>query len=198
MRTFKHLLMSILFLYLSVVAKGQEITNNNINNQFKQVFEQSNDYQNYKVIKKSSFNSLWKNSLDTLNIKDHKIASELKTINQKNTDIQKLKQELERKNTELIHAKQSVDEIYFLGFIGMNKSLYNIICFSIIAILLIICIIIYIWNKHSKTTAKEKSFLYDEICKEYKTFKTRSHENEKKLARELQDERNKLAEHNIR
>lgn len=198
MKTLKNILIVIAFLCLATITKSQDSITNDINNQFKRIFEQSNNYQNYKVIKKSDFSNLWQNSIDSLKGKDHKIANRLNTINQKNTDIQKLKQELEKKNAELIQAQQSIDEIYFLGFIGMSKSLYNIVCFSIIVILLVTCIILFAWNNHSKKVAQEKSSLYEDICNEYKTFKTKSHENEKKLARELQDERNKLAEHNIK
>jgi len=42
--------------------------------------------------------------------------------------------------------------------------------------------------------AKYRSTLYDEISQEYQNYKVKANDKEKKLARELQDERNKLDE----
>ena len=42
--------------------------------------------------------------------------------------------------------------------------------------------------------AKHRTELYSELEEEYKTFKTKANDKEKKLARELQTERNKLDE----
>jgi hypothetical protein len=42
--------------------------------------------------------------------------------------------------------------------------------------------------------AKYRSSLYEEISQEYQSYKTKANDKEKKLARELQDERNKLDE----
>ena len=50
----------------------------------------------------------------------------------------------------------------------------------------------------SSDLAKYRTELYDEISNEYQSYKSRTNEKEKKLARELQDERNKLEEYKTR
>ena len=42
--------------------------------------------------------------------------------------------------------------------------------------------------------AKHRTQLYDEISAEYQAYKTKSNEQQRKLARELQDERNIIDE----
>ncbi|RZK72443.1 MAG: hypothetical protein EOO92_19835, partial [Pedobacter sp.] len=61
-----------------------------------------------------------------------------------------------------------------------------------------ILIIVIARSGKSITEAKHRTQLYNEVADEYQAYKAKSVEKERKLARELQDERNKLDELNGR
>lgn len=187
--------------YLSLIMPffsiAQPSTNPSIDEQFKILYEKSNNYQDYKVIKKTDLQRLWKNASDSIKAKQNaysKISSSLKA---KDNTVNQLKTDLSKKNEELTAAINSNNEIALLGFIPLSKGTYNMFICIIIAMLIAACAFFYLRSKHANKQAKEKVTMYNEVSEEYKSFKTRAHENEKKLARALQDERNKLAEHNI-
>ena len=63
---------------------------------------------------------------------------------------------------------------------------------SVIGILAIALIVVIATAGKKIIEAKHRIQLYDEISEEYQTFKSKTVEKERKFARELQDERNKL------
>jgi len=104
-----------------------------------------------------------------------------------------LKTEISGKDASLTENTNKVNEIRFLG-IAFEKGTYNIIVWSIIGILAIGLIIVIATSGKNITEAKHRSQLYNEISDEYQAYKAKAVEKERKLARELQDERNKLDE----
>jgi uncharacterized membrane-anchored protein YhcB (DUF1043 family) len=85
------------------------------------------------------------------------------------------------------------DSISLLG-IDMTKGTYNMIMLSLIAGLTAALVIVILTTAKHKHEAKHRTELYDEIEEDYRNFKIKANEKEKKLARELQTERNKLDE----
>ena len=85
------------------------------------------------------------------------------------------------------------DEISFLG-ISFTKGTYNALVWSIIGILAIALFVVIARSTKSILEAKLRTQLYDEISAEYQAYKTKSNEQQRKLARELQDERNAMEE----
>ena len=65
---------------------------------------------------------------------------------------------------------------------------------SIIGLLVIALIIVIATSGRKISEGNHRIQLYDEISEEYQTYKSKTVEKERKLARELQDERNKVAE----
>lgn len=188
---------SLSCLLFSTYSKADITPQNSVEEQFQALFEKSNNYQEYKVIKRTDFEKLWKNTSDFIRSKQEKDNKATSILKEKDLSIEKLKLDLLNKNTELEKAIQSKDEIALLGFIPLQKGAYNITICIIIGLLIAGCAFLFLRSQYAYKEAKDKRFLYDELSEEYKSFKARSHENEKKLARALQDERNKLAEHNL-
>lgn len=147
----------------------------------------------YKMVAGYRLDQLWKSVSDTL----RKEKTALKGVQQKLTEQEKmvsyLKTEISGKDASLTENTNKVNEIRFLG-IAFEKGTYNIIVWSIIGILAIGLIIVIATSGKNITEAKHRSQLYNEISDEYQAYKAKAVEKERKLARELQDERNKLDE----
>lgn len=137
--------------------------------------------------------ALFKNYSDTLNITRKQLKQAQATVASQSKVIDSLKSSVTSKDQTLAQSQAKVDEVSLLG-IPLKKSTYNLIMWGlVIAFGAIAAIVIARSGSHSRE-AKYRIKLYEELEEEYKTYKTKANEKEKKLARELQTERNKLDE----
>ena len=137
--------------------------------------------------------ALWKNMRDTLNTERRKLAEAQSKLATQTKDINSLKTDVTTKDQTLSESNAKRDEINLLG-ISLTKSSYNLLMWGlVIAFGVIATVVIARSGAHSRE-AKYRIKLYEELDEEYKTYKSKANEKEKKLARELQTERNKLDE----
>ena len=151
----------------------------------------------YKMIAGYRLDLLWKNVSDTLRKEKATLKGLQQKLKEQEKTINYLKTEISGKDASLTENTNKVNEIRFLG-IAFEKGTYNIIVWSVIAVLAIALIIAFARSGKSVAEAKHRTQLYNEVAEEYQTYKSKSVEKERKLARELQDERNKLDELNGR
>ena len=167
---------------------------NSLNGQYQFMLSRSiGTADGYRMINPNRLATLWKNTTDTI----RKEKEENKKLKLKITDSEKtinyLRTEISGKDASLNENVDKINEIKFLG-ISFNKSSYSILVWSIIGILIIALAVVIIRSGKNITEAKHRTQLYNEIAEEYQNFKSKANEKERKLARELQDERNKLDE----
>jgi hypothetical protein len=137
--------------------------------------------------------ALWKNMRDTLNIERRKLNEAQAKLAAQTKDISSLKSDVTTKDQTLSESNAKRDEISLLG-ISLTKASYNLLMWGlVIAFGVIAAIVIARSGAHSRE-ARYRIKLYEELDEEYKTYKSKANEKEKKLARELQTERNKLDE----
>ncbi|WP_017257576.1 hypothetical protein [Pedobacter arcticus] len=177
---------------------GFAVQAQSINEQFKTVVDGSNNYQEYKVIKQAQIKQLWSNAVDSLKRKDAKYLEISQQISNQKTAIQKQKTDLANKENSLQETLNSVNEISLLGIFTLEKGSYKLLMWSLVLILAILVGVFYFSSFAARKEAKYRIKLFEEVQEEYKVYKAKANENEKKLARALQDERNRLAEYNIR
>jgi hypothetical protein len=91
----------------------------------------------------------------------------------------------------LADANSKRNEISLIG-IEIDKSTYNIIMWGLVLVLGATAAIVIGRSGAASHEAKYRIQLYNELDDEYKNYKAKANEKEKKLARELQTERNKL------
>ncbi|MFN0254900.1 hypothetical protein [Pedobacter ureilyticus] len=173
-------------------------TDPSLNGQYKFMLSRTRtSADGYKMVAGYRLDQLWKSVNDTLK----KERAEKKSIQQKLTEQEKtvsyLKTEISGKDASLTENTNKVNEIRFLG-IPFEKGTYNIIVWSIIGVLGLALIIVIARSGKSIAEAKHRTQLYNEVAEEYQAYKSKSVEKERKLARELQDERNKLDDLNGR
>jgi hypothetical protein len=134
--------------------------------------------------------AFWKSVSDSIK----QIRSQAKGMQASvNHTVDSLKANVRAKEQTLTEAIAKNDSISLLG-IDMSKGTYSLVLFGIIVCLAIALTIVLGTTAKHKYEAKHRTELYEEIEEDYRNFKIKANEKEKKLARELQTERNKLDE----
>lgn len=137
--------------------------------------------------------ALVKNYNDTLKATRKQLKDAQETVTAQAKTIDTLKKSSNNKDQSLAASQAKVNEVSLLG-IPINKGTYNLIMWGlVIGFGAIAAIVIARSGAHSRE-AKYRIKLYNELEEEYKNYKAKANEKEKKLARELQTERNKLDE----
>jgi len=166
----------------SALAKDKSL-----NGQYQYLYSKLFHYQQPLV------SALWKNMRDTLNKERRSLKETEGKLTEETQHTASLKTEVNTKDKTLSEANAKRDEIRLIG-IPFSKASYNLLMWGlVIGFGVIAAIVIARSGAHSRE-AKYRIKLYEELDEEYKSFKTKANEKEKKLARELQTERNKLDE----
>lgn len=133
--------------------------------------------------------AMWKSYSDTL----RGVRKQLKESNDKTVEQTKTISSLQADVKAKEEALTKTDSISFIG-IDVTKSTYNMIMWGLVLIIGIIAAVVIARTGGYRKEAIYRTTLYNELEEEFKTFKAKANEKEKKLARELQTERNKLDE----
>lgn len=189
----KNLIPIVTILLLSLQATAQDpiqIQKNTLDHQMTEVFEKSNSYQEYKVIKKTELATLRRNILDSVAALEKKIASQKGEVIAQKNEIDLLRKELQDTKEALALSKEKEDGIYLLGSLT-SKATYNGIMWTIIVILLLVSGFLFyrFMNSHKITKGTQLKLAEMEI--ELEDYRRNSLEREQKLRRKLQDEINK-------
>ena len=196
MTTLKSKFFFFLFLSLTFVnaQEEEEISSDSssINSQFQDIIENSNNYQDYKVVKQIRLEQLQKSTVEEINNLNDEIEETNATIQQQKNEIQTLKNNLAETKTALENATQEKDDIIFLGF-ATEKNTYQTIMWLLLIILVLILVFFIYKYKSSNTQTKEAQKRLAEAEADYDDFRQKSLEKQQKLGRMLQDEKNKQA-----
>lgn len=168
-------------------------TDPSLNGQYQFMLSRSKSVNGYKLINPYRLTTLWQSVSDTLRKERVELRKAKSKIAEQEKAISGLQTDINGKETSLSTADAKVNEINFLG-ISFTKGTYNIIVWSIIAILAIALFVVIARSAKNILEAKHRTQLYDEVSAEYQAYKAKASEKERKLARELQDERNAMEE----
>ncbi len=182
-------LLPFFILFVGQCMFSQE-TNNTIENQFVDVIEKSNRYEDFKVVKITKLNNLKKGVSDSIaSLKSEIENLQINQSTQQNR-IDSLSKELSKLNEALVASKKKEDGISFFGTI-IKKSIYNTILWGIIAFLILSVFIFIFKFKRSNTLTKEAQEKLIDTEAEYDSHRQTALEREQQLRRKLQDEINK-------
>lgn len=190
----------IFIIFLNTIANAQTSSKltrtqvdslpNTIENQFIKIYRKSNNWQEYKMIKRPTFLSFQKRVLDSVTILKKDAVVKQQKINEQTTTITSLNDKISELNTNLTASLENKDSISLLG-IQMSKTAYNSLLWSIILGLLAGLVFFIFRFKNSNTVTKEKTTTLAEVEEEFEQFRKRTLEKEQKLRRQLHDEINK-------
>jgi len=168
-------------------------TDFSLNGQYRFMLSRSKSSYGAKLINPTRLDALWKSVNDTLRKERVELTKAKAKIAEQEKSISSLNGKVSGTENTLNEANAKVDEISFLG-ISFTKSTYNILVWSIIGVLAIALFAVIARSTKSILEAKHRTQLYDEISAEYQAYKAKANEQQRKLARELQDERNVIEE----
>ncbi|MDW5289440.1 tRNA (guanine-N1)-methyltransferase [Formosa sp. PL04] len=161
-----------------------------LDNQFEFLIQKSNNYQNYKVVKKAWLQTLKSHTLDSLQAIRKDLVETQINVDQQANEISTLKSSLSETQNTLDLTNQEKDSMEFLGM-QLSKTTYNTFIWSIIGGLLV-CLLFFIYKfKNSNSTTKEAKRTLAEIEEEFDEHRKTALEREQKVRRQLQDELNK-------
>lgn len=177
-------------LCLCFVPTFAQEAQNTLENQFTDVIDKSNRYEDYKVVKIYKLNNLRKNVQDSIALIEKNLETAQGTINQQAGEITTLTQNVASLQGELATSKSKEDGIELFGSL-IKKSTYKTTMWSIIGILVLIGVFLFYKFKSSNTITKEANVKLSETESEFEAHRQRALEREQQLRRKLQDEINK-------
>ena len=194
----KAILPIISALILSLSAQGQLAQDTTkldptLKGQYQLMLAKAKTISGYKLVNPARMNAFWKNLNDSLTTERKQLASASRKIKEHEKAIADLKAQISGQENSLASTNAKMNEISFLG-ISFTKSTYTTMVWSLIIGLAAALTVIILRSAKHIHEAKYRSSLYEEVAQEYQTYKTKANEKEKRLARELQDERNKIDE----
>jgi hypothetical protein len=163
------------------------LTDKSLSGQYQYLLTKVYNYQRPLIM------ALWKNYSDTLSAARRKLneANAKLSLQTKKTD--SLQADITAKEQNLSVSNAKVDSVSLLG-IPLTKKTYNWIMWGLVIVFGAISVLVIARSGAHSREASYRTKLYNELEEDYKTFKAKANEKEKKLARELQTERNKLDE----
>lgn len=164
-----------------------------LNGQYQFMLSRSKTINGFKLINPYRLTGVWKSVTDSLQKNKTAMAKANAQIIAQEKSIEALKTQISEQEIQLTASSNKVDEINFLGM-HFTKGTYNMMVWSIILILGLALFIVITRSAKNIMEARHRTELYEEISSEFQQYKSKANEKERKLARELQDERNIVEE----
>lgn len=183
--------LSLIFINLSA-KKDPEAwkSEKTLESQYKTLKANESYWNGFIMIKEPSLNRFHKSIVDTVVGLEKKIIVVNNEISSANVQIESLKKQLSSTKEELEISLKKENELSTLGM-DVNKSSFPKVVYSIIVIMLLIAIAAFFLYFRSNAVTKKTEKRNQELGEELKSQKSISLEREAKLARELQNERNR-------
>ena len=186
----KFALITFILLTSSKTALSQPLDTLNITSKIDYILDNSNKYQEFKVVKKTWLLDLKSHISDSLTVFANDAAKASNKIDAQQKEIESLKTTISETNNVLSTANSEKNKISLLGM-SLQKGAYNTIMFTTIIVLLILLFVYIIRFRTSNKSTVETKKNYTVLDEEFEQFKKTTLEKEQKLKRQLQDEINK-------
>lgn len=161
-----------------------------IDNQFEYVIQKSNRYQEFKVVKKTWLYALKAHTMDSLKALRQKLTDTQSIVDRQAANIESLQTNLSNTQSTLNKTEEEKNNMALFG-VQMGKANYNVVMWSIVALLLA-CLLFFIYKfKNSNTLTRQAKLKLDEVETEFEEHRRIALEREQKVRRQLQDEINK-------
>lgn len=166
-------------------APAPQNTDRSLNGQYRYLLTKTYNYQQPII------GAFYRNVMDTIKTERIALRKAQATVASQAATIKQLNVEATIKDETISASNTKMDQINLLG-IGFTKAAYNTLMWGLVLGFGIALAIVIITTTRFRQEAKYRIKLYNELSEEFQTYKTKANEKEKKLARELQTERNKL------
>lgn len=164
-----------------------------LDEQFTEVMETSNRYKKHKVIKIELLDAFQKSMNDTIASWNATLEEKRSTISSLQARIDSLEANTSKLTEDLAISRKKENGMMVFGGI-VEKSLYQIIVWTIIGLLVLLVFILFFRYRSSNAITKDAKQKLEETEAEFESHRQRSLEREQQLRRKLQDEINKQKE----
>ncbi|MEQ9218422.1 MAG: hypothetical protein RLO17_10290 [Cyclobacteriaceae bacterium] len=165
--------------------------------QFREFKSDASKWQEYTMFKHHELDQFWKVVSDTLNKNQTDLMNATNKINALSSRLDSIGIALQETKAELDASEDVNSSIGFLG-IQINKVMYNIVIWSIIAGLCAAIGMLYVMyttsNKVTRSTKKE----FSQLATEFSDYKEKATKKQISLKRELQTAINTLEDNRIK
>jgi hypothetical protein len=166
------------------------VSKTTVENRLNNLFQSSVDYNDVKLVKKTSLEELRNDFLAFITKSENDLLRAETILNQKMKEINNLKISLQSANNKISEINKGDTQIAFFG-VNIPKDLYHAIMWTLVLSLIVaVCFLTVRFKRANEITQNSKTILVD-LEDEFETFKRNAIEREQKLRRQLQDEINK-------
>jgi len=181
-----------LFITTNIFSQSTKkfIDTGSVKNQFEYLVDESNNYQDYKVIKASWLLKLKSNIIDSLSASKKKISENSGIVNSQKQLIDSLNTKLASTETVISELKSEKESISLFG-IQFEKTTFKTLIFLIIVGLIGGLLYFITKFKQSNIITTQSKLALKQAEEEFAIYKEKALEREQKAMRRLQDELNK-------
>jgi hypothetical protein len=187
----KLLVLPLLFLFFhSASSQSSDSTlslkSGSIANQFEYIYKNSNNFQEYKVVKRTNLDQLKSNILDSMKTMRGEVITIKGVLANKNDSIANLNTSLQVTENDRQAAIDAKDNFSFLGM-GIEKSVYSTMMWLIvIGLAAALGFFSFQYTRSSSKIRKAQKDLL-EVQEEFENHRKNTLDRERKLKRELVD-----------
>lgn len=167
----------------------KDLTNGTIEEQLDYVERKSNNYQEFKVIKKTWYTTLKQNVNDSIELLETEQANLRSKLKAEESTTQENLAKLMATQDSLTETRGAQNNMKWIG-ISMEKPIYRIIMWGIILVLGLILLVTLIRFKVNNSKTKLAKADLEQLQTEFEEHRKGALLREQKLRRELQDEVN--------
>ncbi|MEP2935593.1 MAG: tRNA (guanine-N1)-methyltransferase [Gilvibacter sp.] len=187
---FKTIRILCCFSLMAITPMFGQNTPTTLEDQFVDVIDKSNRYQDYKVVKRYKLDKLKKSVNDTIGSLKSTISGLEGTVSSLQNELSDSQSNLAKTNDNLSASKTAENNMSLFGM-QTTKGSYNTIMWSVIGILLAFLLFFIYRFKNSNSITKEANTKLAEVEEEFESHRGRALEREQQIRRKLQDEINK-------
>lgn len=184
--------LAVLFITTSIFSQSTKkfIDTGSVKNQFDYLVDESNNYQDYKVIKASWLLKLKSNLIDSLSASKKKISENSGIVNSQKQLIDSLNIKLAETETMISELKSEKESISLFG-IQFEKTTFKSLIFLIIVGLIGGLLFFITKFKQSNIITTQSKLALKQAEEEFEEYREKALQREQKAMRRLQDELNK-------
>ena len=171
-------------------ANPGSLDSGTIQSQFDYINSVSNNFEEYKVVRRAHLDRIRSNVTDSLKVFKDQLVTLDNQLTEQKTSMDQLNGSLTTTQKELQAALDMKDSFSFMG-LYIHKSTYNSMMWGIVIVLAVaLLFFIYRFKRNYSVTAEIKKTL-EETREEFEQHRRNTLERERKLNRQLVDEMNK-------
>lgn len=171
------------------IAEKKDLSNGTVAEQLDYVQSESNNFQEYKVIKKAWYTKLQANINDSIARQKAAARAVADALNTEQLEKKEVQANLALTQDTLAQVRDVQTSMRWVG-IPMEKAAYRVIMWSLVALFGIIAVISFVRFKASNSKTKIAKADLEKVQEEFEEHRKAALLREQKLRRELQDEIN--------